>query len=172
MSKKCRHNHRETAFQVLYSLYFRDAEDLAQLEALFLSCLDAAREQAARPAARPEANAGENEAGQSKPVRKAEGFGWKLVRGVWENRERLDRIIGDFARRGIDRIGRTELVILRLGAWELLQPEPIDSRIILSEAIILAHDFGDENSYQFINGILHSISTAIAEKKLSLDVRG
>ena len=86
---------------------------------------------------------------------------------MWEKQDRLDSIIAEFARRGLDRIGRTELVILRLGVFELLQPEAIDSRIILSEAIILAHDFGDENSYQFINGILHSIANAVEEGKLS-----
>lgn len=197
MGKKCRHNHREIAFQVLYSLYFRNAETIAQLEEHFLSCLDTAREQEVRPAmAKSEAGkAGGRDAGKAaagdtgkaagkdagkdagtaagetaemRPARKPEGFGWELVRGVWEHRERLDSIISDFSRRGLDRIGRTELVILRLGAWELLQPEAIDARIILSEAIILAHDFGDENSYQFINGILHSIATAVAEKKLAL----
>ncbi len=182
MGKKCRHNHREIAFQVLYSLYFRNASSLSELQDLFLSCLDAARDQdrdvkdakdaKEAKSAREAKHAGDaGEKSESpkpaRPERRPEGFGWQLVRGVWENQDRLDRIIADFARRGLDRIGRTELVILRLGVYELLQPEPIDSRIILSEAIILAHDFGDENSYQFINGILHSIATAIAEKKLA-----
>ena len=173
MGKKCRHNHREIAFQVLYSLYFRNAETLSELQDLFLSCLDAARDPETRDArevkdAKPvKEGKSESEAPAPRPERKPEGFGWQLVRGVWEKQDRLDSIIAEFARRGLDRIGRTELVILRLGVFELLQPEAIDSRIILSEAIILAHDFGDENSYQFINGILHSIANAVEEGKLS-----
>ncbi len=57
----------------------------------------------------------------------------------------------------MERLGRTELVILRMGTFELLYAA-LDSAVVLSEAVILANDFGDEPARQFINGTLFGVA--------------
>ena len=193
-NKKGRHENRELAFQVLYSLFFSKVTTLPELEARFQACVETASRELANDtsplllpdepkdkkpgdkkpkggkgkAAETAKAAGAAETAPKAPARPS-GLAWDIVRGVWENQSGLDALLARHSSRALERVGRTELVILRMGAWELLAPESVDARIILSEAIILAHDFGDDNAYQFINGILHSVSSRVAEEKLSLN---
>ncbi len=182
--KKCRHENRELAFQVLYSLFFSEVATLADLEERFRACVETASKDLANdisPLLLPdEPREKKSKAKKGKEIQDAEteeaprapekpsGLAWDIVRGVWEHEARLDALIARHSSRPLERVGRIELVILRMGAYELLAPEKVDAKIILSEAIILAHDFGDDNAYQFINGILHSISSRAAGEKLTL----
>lgn len=58
----------------------------------------------------------------------------------------------------LDRIGRVELAILRLGVYEILYDEDIPTSVAISEAVELAKKFGDENSGVFVNGVLASVA--------------
>lgn len=185
--KKCRHENRELAFQVLYSLFFSEVTTLAELEERFRACVETASKDFANdisPLLLPdEPKEKKSKAKKGKDAQDAQdaetveapmapekpsGLAWDIVRGVWEHEAKLDALIARHSSRPLERVGRIELVILRMGAYELLAPENVDAKIILSEAIILAHDFGDDNAYQFINGILHSISSRAAGEKLTL----
>lgn len=180
--KKCRHENRELAFQVLYSLFFSEVTTLAELEARFRACVETASKDLANDISplllpdEPREKKAKGKKGKEavepedapREPEKPSGLAWDIVRGVWENAAKLDALIASHSSRALDRVGRTELVILRMGTYELLAPENVDAKIILSEAIILAHDFGDDNAYQFINGILHSVSSRVAREKLTL----
>lgn len=54
----------------------------------------------------------------------------------------------------LDRIGRVELAILRLGVYEIQYDEEIPDGVAISEAVELAKKFGDDNSGAFVNGVL------------------
>lgn len=54
----------------------------------------------------------------------------------------------------LDRIGRVELAILRLAAYEILFDDEVPASVAINEAVELAKKFGSEESYSFINGIL------------------
>ena len=55
------------------------------------------------------------------PEAEPSGFAWELVLGVWQNRTELDAVIERFARNWrLDRVGRVELNLLRLGVYEML----------------------------------------------------
>lgn len=54
----------------------------------------------------------------------------------------------------IDRIGRVELAILRLGVYEMEYDDEIPEGVAISEAVELAKKFGDESSGAFVNGVL------------------
>lgn len=57
----------------------------------------------------------------------------------------------------LDRVGRVELSILRLGVYEILWDEDVPDSVAISEAVELAKKFGgDENSGAFVNGVLAS----------------
>lgn len=171
-----RHAQREIAFQVLYSLYFTRAASLEDLQERFVTIVRTAEDEAKDGMKdkghkdrdqKTEADAG-TDAPQAFSIPKGLDFAWKLVRGVWEFQDALDRLVQKNASRSLDRIGRVELVILRMGTYELLTSRATDPKITLSESIILAQDFGEPASHQFINGILHSTATMIQQDNLSL----
>lgn len=54
----------------------------------------------------------------------------------------------------LDRIGRVELAVLRLGVYEIKYDEEIPEGVAISEAVELAKKFGNESSGAFVNGVL------------------
>ena len=58
----------------------------------------------------------------------------------------------------LSRLARPDLVILRLALYELEYTQ-VPNAVAINEALRLAHDFSDEKSYRFINGVLGSIES-------------
>ena len=54
----------------------------------------------------------------------------------------------------IERVGKVELAILRLGIFEMLFDEDIPTNVALNEAVELAKKYGGDSSPSFINGVL------------------
>lgn len=54
----------------------------------------------------------------------------------------------------IERLGKVELAILRLGIYEMLFDDDIPTNVALNEAVELAKTFGGDTSSSFINGVL------------------
>ncbi len=91
------------------------------------------------------------------------------VKKILENLDFIDSNIKEFATKfPIEKISRVDLSILRLAIYELLieKKEPI--KVIINEAVELAKEFGGENSYKFINGVLGKLILKINKnEKLS-----
>ena len=56
----------------------------------------------------------------------------------------------------LERIGKSDLSILRLGVYEMLYDDDIPVGVAINEAVELAKSFGENESASFINGILGS----------------
>jgi N utilization substance protein B len=70
----------------------------------------------------------------------------------------LDRQIGRTADNWrLDRIGTVERNILRMGLHELQQSET-PARVVISEAVRLAHWFAGAKAPAFVNGVLDSLA--------------
>ena len=132
---------RKQAFECLYGLIFESAADERSLRRAFSRCPHDVEE-------------GEDGTGQD--------FAWELVSGVWNNQRELDALIVRFSKNWkLSRIAKVELTILRLAVFEILHRPDIPLRVALNEAIELAKRYGDENSRNFINGILDAIAKAV-----------
>jgi N utilization substance protein B len=77
-----------------------------------------------------------------------------LVRGVTRDHAELDQRLAGFLDRPEEQLDITERCILRLAAWELLHQPETPHEVILDEATELAHRFGAEQGYSFVNGVL------------------
>ncbi len=89
----------------------------------------------------------------------AKEFAKELVAGVGENRERIDEIIKETAPAWpIDQIAAIDRNILRLAIYEIVIDNKVPMRAAINEAIELAKEFGGDNSRNFINGVLGSVS--------------
>lgn len=56
----------------------------------------------------------------------------------------------------IERLSYMEQAILLVAACEMLDFD-IEKSIVINEAVLLAKEYCDEESYKFINGVLHSL---------------
>ncbi len=70
----------------------------------------------------------------------------------------LDRLLNENTE-GWDttRMGKVELAVLRLGAYELRYDDDIPNGVAINEAIEIAKKYGQESSGGFVNAILAKI---------------
>ena len=83
-----------------------------------------------------------------------EEFFENLLRGVISEQQDLDGRLQPFLDRPMAQVDIMEQAVLRLGAWELLHCPEVPFRVVLNEAIDLAHRFGAEQGHAFVNGVL------------------
>lgn len=83
-----------------------------------------------------------------------------LVNGVVDHADELDLTISDHLAAGwtIDRLNLADVVLMRVAMYETKYMDT-PAKIALNEALQLAHDFTDEQSRKFINGILNKVLT-------------
>lgn len=79
------------------------------------------------------------------------------TRAIWDARGKIDPIIVASAPEWpLEKLNKTDLAILRLAVFELLEKkEPV--KVIIDEAVELGKEFGSENSPSFVNGVLGTI---------------
>lgn len=89
----------------------------------------------------------------------------QLVGGVVEHKAELDEIIQKHLRKNwsINRIAKMDLIILRLGIYEMRYTSEVPNKVVLNEAIELAKTFSDDQSRKFVNGILSTVMKEIDE---------
>lgn len=87
-------------------------------------------------------------------------FIWRLIRGVIEKIDQLDKIIAKAASEWpVEQIAIVDRNALRLGLYELLYAdrEEVPPKVAINEAIEIAKNYGGPNSGKFINGVLGTI---------------
>ncbi|QUW19188.1 transcription antitermination factor NusB [Agrococcus sp. Marseille-Q4369] len=85
-------------------------------------------------------------------------FAREIVAGVADEVEGLDELIASSSEHWtLDRMPRTDLAILRVGAWEL-EHETAPASVVVSEAVHLANELSTDRSGAFINGVLGRIA--------------
>jgi N utilization substance protein B len=77
-----------------------------------------------------------------------------LLRGVIAEQANIDRQLAEFLDRPLPQVDAIEQAILRLGCWELLHAPDVPWRVVLDEAIDLAHRFGATQGHAYINAVL------------------
>ncbi len=86
-------------------------------------------------------------------------FAKELVKGVLENRERIDEVIARAAPAyPVGQLAVVDRNILRLAIEEILMNNETPVRAAINEAIELAKKFGGDSSARFVNGVLGSVS--------------
>lgn len=80
-----------------------------------------------------------------------------LVTGVKDHESVLDNKIAPHLKDWtIDRLLKSDRIILRMSTYELLNSET-PQKVIINEAVELAKQFSDDDHYKFINGVLSNI---------------
>ena len=86
----------------------------------------------------------------------------ELLQGIRQNREQIDRLIGQCAKNWrLERIAITDRNLLRIGVFEMLFCEDVPDQVAINEAVEIAKRYGSEESPAFINGILDAVKSVI-----------
>ncbi len=98
-----------------------------------------------------------------RPSEKAREFCQRLIEGVSQHREEIDRLIEENAEHWtLKRMAVVDRNILRVATFELIHCPDIPFKASLNEAIELAKKFGNDDSGAFINGILDKVHSLVA----------
>lgn len=96
----------------------------------------------------------------------------QLVREVIDQGEDLDARLRPHVERVEASLDQMERVILRIGAAELVNHLEIPYRVVLDEAVELAHRFGAEQGHTFVNGVLDRLAREARPHERDGDAKG
>lgn len=89
-----------------------------------------------------------------------------VVKGVKENLSEIDEIIlSKLKNWSLDRIAKIDLAILRLAIYEIKYLDDIPEKVSANEAVELAKTYGNNDSRNFVNGVI----AAVIESKEDID---
>ena len=81
----------------------------------------------------------------------------EIVYGVLTYKNEIDKLANKYLDGWtIDRLGNTDIAILRMGIFELLYTDTPDI-VAINEAVELAKNYSDDNVRKMINGVLDKI---------------
>ena len=88
----------------------------------------------------------------------ARAFAVYLITGTIENIQEIDACIQKRLEHwDFNRVSRVDLSILRMSVYCFLHVKDIPPSVIIDEAIDISKEFGSDDSYRFINGVLDGI---------------
>jgi len=85
-------------------------------------------------------------------------FSKLMIAGTIEQIDVIDSIIKQHLEHWtFERLRKVDLAILRVGAYSILYQDDIAPQISIDEAIEIAKEYGSEDSYRFVTGVLDGI---------------
>lgn len=121
---------REHIFKLLFLAEFHDGEELEEQVRLYLA---------------------QHEEIKEETLRYIKEKYSKILEKLSEIDEKIDEVSKGWK---IERMGKTDLTVLRLAYYEMKYDEEIPTGVAINEGVELAKLFGGEESPAFVNGIL------------------
>lgn len=85
----------------------------------------------------------------------------RLLHGVPEQVQQLEDLLTPFVDRAISELNPIELTVLRIGAFELVACPEIPYKVVLDESISLTKEFGSQDGYKYVNGVLNNLAKQV-----------
>jgi N utilization substance protein B len=90
-------------------------------------------------------------------------FSRLLVTGTIENIDVVDSMIKKHLENWeLKRLNRVDLAVLRMSVFSLMFQTDIHPSIVIDEAVDISKEYGTDDSYRFVNGVLDSIRKTLA----------
>ncbi len=132
-----RHLGRIIALQSLYEVVFRQACNDQSLDLMEITKRNKSR---------------------YKSSSKDDKFIDELINGVLEQSDDIDSRLQVLAPEWpLEQIARIDHLVLRMGAYELINNKDVPPKVVINEAVELAKSYGGDNSSKFVNGVLGSL---------------
>jgi len=92
-------------------------------------------------------------------------FSRLLITGTIENIKAVDEMIRNHLDNWeLKRLNKVDLAIIRMSAYTLMFQTDMPPSIVIDEAIDISKEFGTDDSYRFVNGVLDGIRKTIEKK--------
>lgn len=92
-------------------------------------------------------------------------FARVLIAGAIENQAVIDGYIKKNLKGWeFDRVNKVSLSILRMSVYSLLFQKDIPPSIVIDEAVDISREYGQDDSYKFVNAVLDNIGKACAKE--------
>lgn len=82
----------------------------------------------------------------------------QVLRGVIDQHRALDACLEPVLDRRLSELDQVERAILRMGTYELMHRADVPFRVVIDEAVKLAHAFGATESHRYVNGVLDKLA--------------
>jgi N utilization substance protein B len=98
------------------------------------------------------------ETGAGKHNRESSDFARLIASGTIENIKAIDaQIKTQLEHWDFSRLNKVDQAILRIGVYSLLYQKDIPFSVTIDEAVDISKEYGTDESYRFINGVLDGI---------------
>nr|WP_302473911.1 transcription antitermination factor NusB [Legionella sp. PL877] len=81
----------------------------------------------------------------------------------------LEENIEPFLDRSIEGLNPIELTVLRLGSFELIHCPELPYRVVLDEAVSLNKEFGSQDGYRYVNGVLNNLARQVRKIEINFE---
>lgn len=81
-----------------------------------------------------------------------------LIMQVPRYQDELERRLEAFSERASKKLDPVERAIVLVGAYEILFRPDVPKKVAINEAVQVAHVFGAEQGYRFVNSVLHQLA--------------
>lgn len=82
----------------------------------------------------------------------------ELLHAVPQRVDVLDEQYAALLDRSVDQLDPVERATLRIGTYELMERLDVPYKVVITEAVELAKQFGAEQSHKYINGVLDKVA--------------
>lgn len=90
-------------------------------------------------------------------------FSRHLISGTIEEIAAVDDLIKKHLKNwDFSRLNRVDLAILRMSVFALLHQDDVPASIVIDEAVDISKEFGTDDSYRFVNGVLDGIRKTLS----------
>jgi N utilization substance protein B len=94
---------------------------------------------------------------------KTAAFSRLLVTGTVENILNVDSMIQKhLVNWELSRLNRVDLAILRISVYTLMFQGETPPSVVIDEAVEISREYGSDDSYRFVNGVLDSVRKALS----------
>jgi N utilization substance protein B len=92
----------------------------------------------------------------------------RLLHGIPSRLSELEQSFLPFIDRDINSLNPIELTVLRIGSFELIHSIEIPYKVVLDESISLAKEFGSQDGYRYVNGVLNNLARQVRAVEVNL----
>ncbi|MBS0358122.1 MAG: transcription antitermination factor NusB [Proteobacteria bacterium] len=82
----------------------------------------------------------------------------ELIHQIPAQLDTLDETFKKYIDRKLEELNIIELMILRMGTYELMHRTDIPYKVIINEALVLAKSFGATEGHKYVNGVLDKVA--------------
>lgn len=89
----------------------------------------------------------------------------ELLHRIPASTSSLDQLLAPCLDRPLKELTPIELVILRIGAYELSKRTDVPYRVVINEGVNLAKAFGATDGHKYVNGVLDKLARKVRESE-------